>query len=176
MSVTFCSSLFPPFPDSAMAAFQFTETPFPASGPIPAEYTCDGANVSPALAWTAPPAGTESLVLVVDDPDAPGTEAFTHWVIFNLSPDTTSLPRNCASGDLRGADGARPAEGVNDFGDVGYGGPCPPRGEDHRYVFSLAALDTTLSLGEGAGPDAVAAAMKGHVIAEAEVVGTYQRS
>ena len=159
-----------------MASFHFSDVPFEASGPIPVEYTCDGEDVSPPLGWTAPPDGTESLVLIVDDPDAPGAGAFTHWVLFNLPPDTTALPRDYSGGGSRlDAEGPVPTEGVNDFGDVGYGGPCPPGGEEHRYIFSLAALDTTLALDEEGGPDEVAAAMDGHVLAEAEVVGMYRR-
>jgi len=159
-----------------MSDFQFTDTPFEASGPIPAEYTCDGEDVSPPLAWSAPPEGTESLALVIDDPDAPGSGAFTHWVLFDLPPDATALPRDYAAGDPRlDAGDPSPREGVNDFGDPQYGGPCPPGGEEHRYVFSLYALDTTLDLESGAAPDAVHAAIEGHVLAEAEVVGTYQR-
>lgn len=159
-----------------MPDFQFTDVPFEESGPIPVEYTCDGEDVAPPLAWTAPPDGTRSLALVVEDPDAPMPGAFTHWVLFNLPPNATALPGRYKAGDSRlDADGIEPREGINDFGDVGYGGPCPPRGEDHRYVFSLYALDTTLALDEGADPDEVASAIEGHVQAEAEVVGTYQR-
>lgn len=163
-------------PSDAMADVQFTEVPFEESGPIPSEYTCDGEDVSPPLAWTDPPAGTDSLVLIVDDPDAPVPGSFTHWVLFNLPPTTTALPRDYSDGDLRlEPDGPSPVEGVNDFGDVGYGGPCPPGREEHRYVFFLSALDTTLSLDRGADPDEVTAAMDGHVLAKAEFVGTYQR-
>jgi Raf kinase inhibitor-like YbhB/YbcL family protein len=157
-------------------SLQFTEAPFDAAGPIPAEHTCDGADVSPPLAWAGVPDGAERLALVIDDPDAPGPGAFTHWVLFNLPPGTTALPRHYAAGAASrhdGDDGAR--EGTNDFGDVGYGGPCPPRGETHRYVFTLYALDVAPALDAGVGPDALRDAMRGHVCAEAELVGTYRR-
>ena len=157
-----------------MSEFQLTDPPFASGAPIPQAYTCDGANVSPALAWTAPPAGTESLVLVVDDPDAPGPGSFTHWVVFNLPPTVTALPRDVDVGSL-GGDGWAPVEGTNDFGDVGYGGPCPPPGERHRYIFSVYALDIRLDLEAGVGPMAVVGSMMGHVQAKAELVGTYQR-
>ena len=159
-----------------MADFQFTSVPFDASGPIPAEYTCDGENVSPSLSWSTPPEGTESLALIVDDPDAPTPSAFTHWILFNLSPTLTSLPRSSHAGDpALNANGLAPKEGTNDFGDVSYGGPCPPRGENHRYFFSLYALDAPLDLSSGAKRNEVRHAIEGHVLAKAEHVGTYQR-
>jgi hypothetical protein len=159
-----------------VADFQFTDVPFDESGSIPAEYTCDGEDVSPALAWTGVPEDAASLALIVDDPDAPVPGAFTHWTLFNLPPDAAGLPRDYYAGDPRlDAGGLAPKEGVNDFGDVQYGGPCPPGGEEHRYVFSLYVLDAALALDAGADPEEVASAMKGHVVAEAECVGTYQR-
>lgn len=159
-----------------MADFQFTNVPFEVSDPIPVEYTCDGEDVSPPLEWAASPDGTESLVLIVDDPDAPVPSAFTHWVLFNLPPDAEELPRNYRTEDPHpAADGLEPHAGRNDFGDVGYGGPCPPTGETHRYVFTLYALDTTLDLDPGVQLQAVTDAMEGHVLAEAEHVGTYRR-
>jgi Raf kinase inhibitor-like YbhB/YbcL family protein len=119
-----------------MADVQFTDVPLNESGSIPPEYTCDGEDVSPPLAWAAPPDAAESLVLIVDDPDAPVPDSFTHWVLFNLSTEVTALPRDYHAGDPRlEADALDPKEGINDFGDVQYGGPCPPVGEEHRYVF-----------------------------------------
>lgn len=171
-------SLFSNRPPDVMADFQFTDTPFDAEASIPTEFTCDGEDVSPPLEWTAPPDGTESLVLLVEDPDAPVPKAFTHWILFNLPADAQQLPRHYRTEDPHpSANGLEPHAGRNDFGDVGYGGPCPPDGDDpHRYFFRLHALDTTLDLDPGAEPDAVAAAIDGHVLATAEHVGTYQRN
>jgi Raf kinase inhibitor-like YbhB/YbcL family protein len=107
-----------------MADVQFTDVPLNESGSIPPEYTCDGEDVSPPLAWAAPPDAAESLVLIVDDPDAPVPDSFTHWVLFNLSTEVTALPRDYHAGDPRlEADALDPKEGINDFGDVQYGGP-----------------------------------------------------
>jgi hypothetical protein len=157
-----------------MASFSFKMSSLSEGAPIPTAYTCDGPDVSPPLSWTAPPDGTERLVLVVDDPDAPGPGSFTHWVVFNLPPTVTELPRAVDIGAL-GHDGPTPAEGTNSFGDEGYGGPCPPPGEQHRYIFSVYALDTTLDLAAGVGPMAVVGSMMGHVQAQTELVGTYRR-
>lgn len=157
-----------------MSTFQFADIPFSSGESIPREYTCDGPDVSPPLVWMPPPEGTESLVLVVDDPDAPGPGSFTHWVMFNLPPTVTELPCDVNVGAL-GGEGRRPVEGTNDFGNVGYGGPCPPSGERHRYIFSMYALDEVLGLDAGVGPMAVVGSMMGHVQAKAERMGTYQR-
>lgn len=159
-----------------MPDFQFTSVPFAPAASIPAEYTCDGEDVSPPLSWRPPPKATESLALIVDDPDAPGTGAFTHWILFNLPPSVTSLPRAYGAGDPRvEAESPTPREGMNDFGDVGYGGPCPPIGETHQYVFTLYALPSPLDLSPGADRAEVMTVLDGHVSAKAEHVGTYQR-
>ena len=159
-----------------MPDFQFTSVPFAPAASIPAEYTCDGEDVSPPLSWRPPPKATESLALIVDDPDAPGTGAFTHWILFNLPPSVTSLPRAYGAGDPRvETDSLTPREGMNDFGDVGYGGPCPPIGETHRYIFTLYALPSPLDLSPGADRAEVMTVLDGHVSAKAEHVGTYQR-
>jgi hypothetical protein len=155
--------------------FRFTSVSFPPSESIPREYTCEGEDVSPSLEWTDVPDGTERLVLLVDDPDAPG-QTFTHWVLFNLPGDPTRLPRGVdVSAEFSGQQ-PPPQEGTNDFGDVGYGGPCPPPGDGaHRYSFRLYALDTALDLERGASKAEVTAAMNGHVLDETELVGTYER-
>lgn len=140
-------------------------------GKVPVAHTCDGANASPQLSWSAPPAGTKSLALVVSDPDAPSGE-FTHWVLFNLPPTERSLPEGVPQSDQL-ADGAR--QGGNDFGKTGYGGPCPPRNSEHRYIFTLYALDTTLDLPAGASRKEVEAAMKGHIRARGELTARYGR-
>lgn len=144
---------------------------FPNNGKIPKKFTCDGADVSPELTWTTPPPGTQSFTLIVEDPDAPGG-TWSHWVLFNLPAHITTLPE----GILKGAEvfgGGR--QGRNDFRKTGYGGPCPPPGKCHRYFFKLYALDTMLNLKPGAGKQDVAQAMQGHVLAKAELMGTYQR-
>ncbi|PSQ96830.1 MAG: YbhB/YbcL family Raf kinase inhibitor-like protein [Bacteroidetes bacterium SW_9_63_38] len=153
-----------------------TDAPFAPAASIPPAYTCDGADVSPPLAWTAPPDGTESVIVVVDDPDAPGAGSFTHWVVYNLPPVVTTLPRDYrpAASRLTNTPPA-PRAAVNDFGDRGYGGPCPPAGMEHRYLFSVYALDATLNLPDEAGPAQVVAAMMGHVLDKGVRAGTYQR-
>ena len=148
----------------------------PAFGPgdtIPAKFTGDGSDLSPPLEWTQPPGGTKSLALIVDDPDAPvGT--WVHWVLIGIPPDRRNLPEGVeASAAPKALGGA--GNGKNDFGKLGYGGPAPPRGPVHRYYFKLYALDTTLSLGSGATKAQVEKAMKGHTLAQAELMGRYQR-
>jgi Raf kinase inhibitor-like YbhB/YbcL family protein len=139
--------------------------------PIPAVYTCDGEDRSPELAWSEIPASTRSFALIVDDPDAPrGT--WVHWVLFNLPADAVELAAGVpAAPEL--PSGAR--QGVNDSGDVGYGGPCPPRGKPHRYFFRLHSLDCALNLPPGINRSDLDEAMAGHVLAEATLMGTYQR-
>jgi len=152
-------------------AFTLTSSAFKDGKPIPSTYTCDGTNISPALSWTEPPVGTESLALISDDPDAPmGT--WVHWVVYNLPPSVRQLPEVLpADGQL--PDGTR--QGRTDFGRTGYGGPCPPSGT-HRYFFKLYALETTLSLAPGATAKQLETAMRGHVVAEAQLMGTYRRT
>ncbi len=142
---------------------------FDDGGAIPKRFTCDGDDVSPPLAWSEPPPRTKSLALIVDDPDAPaGT--FTHWVLFNLPANRLSLEAGFASNQSAG-----PAkQGTNDFGKAGYGGPCPPSGT-HHYIFHLYALDALLNLDTGAGRGAVLSALKGHILAEGRLTGTYAR-
>ena len=138
---------------------------------IPAKFTCSGAGVSPQLAWSAPPAATASFALTVTDPDAP-RRTFIHWVIYDLPAGTRALPEGVPTqGQL--PDGA--LQGRNDFGEIGYGGPCPPPGSPHHYVFTLYALDAKLNLPEGATRAQVEAAMQGHILAHGELVGIYQR-
>jgi Raf kinase inhibitor-like YbhB/YbcL family protein len=138
---------------------------------IPARFTCDGAGGSPQLAWSAPPAGTTSFALIVTDPDAPG-RTFVHWVLYDLPAATRALPEALpAQGQL--ADGSR--QGSNDFGNIGYGGPCPPGHTPHHYVFTLYALDAKLNLPAGATRSQVEAAIKGHVLAHGELTGLYRR-
>jgi len=144
---------------------------FSNGGKIPTKFTCDGTDVSPELTWNTPPAGTLSLALIADDPDAPvGT--WTHWVLFNLPAHTTALPEGVTRVDEVPSGGR---QGRNDFRRIGYGGPCPPPGKPHRYFLKLYALDKMLSLKAGASKQDAEQAMQGHILAKAELMGTYQR-
>jgi Raf kinase inhibitor-like YbhB/YbcL family protein len=141
------------------------------SGRVPREFTCDGEDKSPPLSWTALPPGTKALALIVTDPDAPGG-TFTHWVLYNLPANKSGLAAGVQKqGQL--ADGTR--QGRNDFGRIGYGGPCPPSGSPHRYVFTLTALDGEISLPPGATRAQVEDATKGHVIAQGQLTARYGR-
>ena len=148
-----------------------TTPTFTAGGPIPKPCTCDGEDRSPALAWSEIPVDTRSFALICDDPDAPrGT--WVHWVIFNLPADAVEL----SEGVPRAPElPSRARQGVNDSGDIGYGGPCPPRGGPHRYFFRLYALDTLLNLSPSVKRSELDHAMVGHILAEATVMGTYRR-
>lgn len=149
---------------------KLSSSAFVEGGLIPKTYTCDGVDISPPLSWSDVPAGAKSLALICDDPDAPvGT--WVHWVAFNLPPTVTGLPEGLRAEKQLPAGGV---QGTNSWKRVGYGGPCPPSGV-HRYFFKLYALDTTLSLGNQATAKELLAAMKGHVLAEAETMGRYKR-
>lgn len=143
---------------------------FEEGGMIPHKYTCDGEDVSPPLSWTGTPEGTKMIALINDDPDAPvGT--WVHWVIFNIPASVRELPEDVPpQKELK--DGAR--QGRNDFGRIGYGGPCPPRGT-HRYYFKIYALDAVLSLPAGATKAELLMAMEGHIVAQGQLMGRYQR-
>jgi len=152
-------------------AFYVSTTAFQDGSFISKKFTCDGPDISPALAWTESPAGTKSFALIMDDPDAPaGT--WVHWVLYDLPGDARELAEGIAK-DLQLPDGAR--QGRNDFGKIGYNGPCPPKGGPHRYFFKLYALDRKLKLMAGAIKAELERAIKGHILAEAEVVGRFQR-
>jgi Raf kinase inhibitor-like YbhB/YbcL family protein len=144
---------------------------FTNGGTIAKKFTCDGADVSPPLTWTDPPAGTKAFALLVDDPDAP-VGNWNHWVIWNLPANLRSLPEG-VSKTTHLPDGSE--QGQNDFHKPGYNGPCPPAGKPHRYFFKLFALDTKVSLKSEAGKPELEAAMKGHTQATAELMGTYKR-
>jgi hypothetical protein len=156
-------------------ALTITSPAFSHNGEIPKRYTCDGKDISPAVQWSGLPEGTRSLVLIVDDPDAPDPAApqmtWVHWVLYNIPPDTTGLPEGVKPQDLpRGT-----KEGLNDWKRTGYGGPCPPIGR-HRYFHKLYALDAVLpDLGRPT-KGALEKAMEGHILSKAELIGTYQRS
>ena len=144
---------------------------FSSGGDIPKKFTCDGVDVSPQLSWTEPPAGTKSFALLVDDPDAPvGT--WNHWTMWTVPASARGLAEGVKKEAIL-PDGSE--QGKNDFRKTGYNGPCPPSGKPHHYHFKLFALDTKLDLKPGASKREVEAAMKGHVLAQAEYVGRYGR-
>jgi Raf kinase inhibitor-like YbhB/YbcL family protein len=155
-----------PAPD-APPGIELTSRAFSAGGTIPAKYTCSGKETSPPLAWADVPAGTKSLALLVEDPDAPGG-TYTHWTVFDIAPT------------VRRFDAGKPppgsTQGENSFGDDRYGGPCPPKGDQaHHYVFSLYALRADLGLDAGAKPDDVRAAIKKQAVARGRLIGTFKR-
>jgi hypothetical protein len=152
-------------------SLQITSAAFSGGETIPKKFTCDGPDFSPQLSWTDSPARTKSFALIMDDPDAPlGT--WVHWVLFDLPADTKELSEGVAKQEEL-PNGAR--QGNNDFLKIGYGGPCPPPGKPHRYFFKLYALDAKLNLKAGATKAEVERAMKGHILARAEVIGRYGR-
>ncbi len=138
---------------------------------IPAIYTCEGEDISPEIIWSNFPPNTQSFVLIMEDPDAPmGT--FTHWVVYDIPPTINGLPENFPK--IPEVDGIK--QGINDFGRVGYGGPCPPPGKPHRYFFIVLALDIpTLGLPAGEHHSVVREAIEGHIISEGYTMGVYQR-
>lgn len=152
---------------------EITSPAFADGGPIPRAHTCDGADLSPPLAWTGVPDGTKQLALIMDDPDAPGG-TWVHWVLYALSPHVTALP----SGFPKTAETRKPAaarQGVNDFKRAGYGGPCPPKGPAHRYFFKLYALSKDVALPPAASRDVLVTAMRGSILEEARLIGKYGR-
>jgi Raf kinase inhibitor-like YbhB/YbcL family protein len=166
LMVSGCRSLSDEISDGQVQmTIQITSSAFSEGGTIPQKYTCDGVNVSPPLSWTGLPNGTKSLAMIADDPDAPvGT--WVHWVLYDIPSDLSQL--------AEGAQGIG-TPGINDFRKTGYGGPCPPKGKPHRYYFKLYALDTALNLKPGASKENVLTAMKGHVLANGELMGRYGR-
>jgi len=148
-------------------ALELTSESFEHNAVIPQKYTCDGQDISPQLKWDNVPEGTRAFAMICDDPDAPmGT--WDHWIVFNIPVDTTEFPE-----DIRLLpDGTK--EGNNSWNRTGYGGPCPPDRE-HRYMFKLYALDTVLELDDGASKSELEAVMKGHILAQAELIGRYNR-
>ncbi len=152
-------------------SLKLTTTAFSAGGTVPKKFTCDGPDVSPALAWTDPPAGTQSFALIMDDPDAP-VGIWVHWVLYDLPASARDLPEGVPKQEELST-AAR--QGRNDFRKIGYGGPCPPPGPAHRYFFKLYALDGKTNLKPGATKADLEKAMKGHILAQAELMGRYQR-
>jgi Raf kinase inhibitor-like YbhB/YbcL family protein len=153
-----------------MMSIQLSSSAFTRGKMIPMKYTCEGQNISPPLEWEAVPGGTESLALIVDDPDAPnGT--WVHWVLFNLPADTKELPENIPPAETF-ENGMK--QGRNDFRQVGYGGPCPPKGT-HRYYFKLYALDAELDLSAGVTKAKLEEVMEEHILAVGTLIGKYQK-
>lgn len=152
-------------------SFSLQSPAFSQGADIPRKFTCDGPDLSPALNWTEPPTGTHSLAIIMDDPDAPvGT--WVHWVLYDLPASTRELAEGRAKKDVLDNGGR---QGRNDFGRIGYGGPCPPPGKAHRYFFKLYALDAPTDLKSSATKADLERAMKGHVLAQAELMGRYKR-
>ena len=150
---------------------QLTSTAFQAGAEIPSNFTCDGEDVSPELSWKDAPKETKSFALIVHDPDAPRTGGFTHWVLYNISPRTGHIEEKVPDREQIAGVGT---QGKNDAGKIGYMGPAPPSGV-HRYFFRLFALDTAPDLKPGATHKDISAAMKGHILAQAELMGTYEK-
>lgn len=148
---------------------QVSSKSFPAGADIPKKYTCDGQNISPELAWANLPGDTRSVAVLLEDPDAPGG-TFTHWLMYDLPVGMASVVEGVpVTGEIPGGG----LQGINDFGKLGYGGPCPPPGRAHRYVFRVFALDKILGLPSRASKESVQQAMRGHVLAEGEIVGKF---
>ena len=165
-----CESTEQPLKEGEMV-LAISSSVFQEGDRIPTKYTCDGQDVSPPLAWSDLPSGTQSLALIVDDRDAPaGT--FTHWVLFNIPSDSRELSEAVPT-QAQLPSGAR--QGRNDFRRIGYGGPCPPPGRPHRYQFTLYALDQPLDLEAGVAKDRLLEAMQGHIVGEGQLTGIYQR-
>ena len=155
-----------------MAAFKISTSAFPDGEAIPARFTCDGENKSPALTWEGVPEGTKSLTLIVDDPDAP-VGVFTHWVMYNLPPAATGLPEGIPQVAQPKSSGG--TQGINNFRHTGYDGPCPPKGPVHRYFFKLYALDLPPDLPAGQTVQQITKAMQGHILAQTQFFGRYHR-
>ncbi|KPJ53199.1 phosphatidylethanolamine-binding protein [candidate division TA06 bacterium DG_24] len=152
-------------------AITLQSSAFEEGGTIPARHTCEGDDVSPPLSWGDVPEGTKSIALICDDPDAPrGT--WVHWVIYGLAPDMRELAEGIPAEKALSEGGS---QGTNDFRRIGYGGPCPPKGPAHRYFFKLYALDAEIGLEAGASKSDLLDAMEGHILAQGQLMGMYQR-
>ncbi len=151
-------------------AFDLKSPAFGQNASIPRTHSCDGPDRSPPLRWTDPPSGAKSYALVVEDPDAP-SGTWVHWVLYRIPPATRQLPEGVPTRETVPGAGT---QGVNDFKKVGWGGPCPPPGSAHRYVFTLYALDSDLTLPPGTTRSDLQTAMEGHVLGQAELTGRFQ--
>lgn len=164
-------AFFPPGGKGGPVSLQLASSAFSAGGTIPKKFTCDGSDVSPQLSWTGPPAKTQSFAVIMDDPDAP-VGIWVHWVIYDLPANASNLAEGVAKQEQLPS-GAR--QGRNDFGKIGYAGPCPPPGKAHRYFIKLYAFDAKLNLNAGARKSDVERAMEGHILAQTEWMGRYAR-
>ena len=162
----------PSEPTASAVSMQIVSHAFSEGSSIPQTYTCDGVDVSPPLSWSGVPPETKGIALIVDDPDAPG-RTWVHWVLYAIPPGFTELSEGAAAVGEIAFIGAK--NGTNDFNRLGYGGPCPPRGAPHRYFFKLYALDIELGLDAGVKKEELLGAMEGHILAEASLMGTYER-
>jgi Raf kinase inhibitor-like YbhB/YbcL family protein len=160
-----------PVKPSEKNTMQLTSNAFKEGQPIPVQHTCDGKDLSPPLKWTGAPPGTKSFALIVDDPDAPvGT--WVHWVLYDVPGNATELSEGVPKTQYVAGNAK---QGMNDFKHLGYGGPCPPPGKAHRYFFKLYALDHVIGIKPGTTKKDVEAAMQTHVLAQSQLMGTYQR-
>lgn len=150
---------------------ELSSAAFTDGGTIPVDYTCDGRDISPELSWNGAPEGTQSFALIVDDPDSPSGD-FTHWIIFNIYADTSTLVEAFSTAAHLSV---LLWQGENDFGKIGYNGPCPPSGQTHHYRFTIYALDTMLELDLGATRAQLLDAMSGHLLAQGELIAVYRR-
>jgi len=157
-------------PPTTAGSIKLTSTAFKEGELIPRQYTCDGVNVSPSLEWSGVPKTARTLVIIADDPDAP-SGTWVHWVLYNLPADNIGMVENLPATDELRAGGF---QGKNDFGKIGYGGPCPPSGT-HHYFFKIYALDSELSLKAGATKAEVEKSMGGHVVSQGQLMGMYRR-
>jgi Raf kinase inhibitor-like YbhB/YbcL family protein len=158
----------PSFAPGASASITVTSSAFQEGAPIPQKYSCDGENVNPAIHWSGTPGSAKSLALIVEDPDAPGG-TFYHWVVYNLPPGTTEITEGLPKDDKTFT------QGKSSFQQAGYGGPCPPKGSPHHYRFKVYALDLDPALPAGLNAKGLQQAIDGHVLAQGQLMGTYQR-
>lgn len=166
-----CTGVEPATQEEVKMVLSLSSTAFEEEDKIPVTYTCDGQDISPPLVWGDPPQVTGVFALIVDDPDAPGG-VFTHWVLFNLPATFHQLGEGIpAQEQLENGT----LQGKNDFSRIGYGGPCPPHGRAHRYRFTIYALDQSVDLKPGSSKKQLLDAMKGHILAQGQLIGTYQR-
>jgi Raf kinase inhibitor-like YbhB/YbcL family protein len=172
--ISACSPMAEPTEAAMANTIVLTSDAFAQGQSIPAKYTCVGRNISPALAWGEPPAGTQSFALIMEDPDAPGG-IWVHWLLYSIPLDVRRLAEDLPVTGKNVPEGqGSPFVGRNSWGDIGYGGPCPPSGT-HRYVFRLYALDETVGLLPGANKGELLKAMEGHVLAQGELMGTFSK-
>jgi len=159
-----------PTPQTTDGSIKVTSPAFKESESIPRQYTCDGVNVSPPLEWSGVPKSAKTLAIIAEDPDAP-SGAWVHWIIYNLPAENIGMVENLPATENLKAGGF---QGKNDFGKIGYGGPCPPSGT-HRYFFKIYALDNELPLKAGATKAGVEKAMEGHIVTQGQLMGTYRK-